>query len=197
MKFKVGDKVRVKKNLLLGEYYDEYRFVTDMLQYRGKIFEIVEVSDNYYRLKGCVHFKYGPRYFTDAMVEPVNETIVIYRKGAEVIALDKVTGKKAVAKCNPADKFDFNIGAKLAFERLTAPETPPAPKLLNTKVVVTKVFDKVASEILTVGKIYELKDGVFFGDGGITVSVDSTPFKNLEDLKHRAGFIFDFVELVE
>ena len=47
-----------------------------------------------------------------------NETIVIYRKYNEVIALDKRTGKKAIAKCSPEDTFDFNIGAKLAFDRL-------------------------------------------------------------------------------
>lgn len=47
-----------------------------------------------------------------------NECIVIYRKGQEVIALDKATGKKAIAKCSPEDEFDFNIGSKLAFERL-------------------------------------------------------------------------------
>lgn len=47
-----------------------------------------------------------------------NEAIVIYRKGREVIALDKATGNKAIAKCSPEDEFDFNIGSKLAFERL-------------------------------------------------------------------------------
>lgn len=44
--------------------------------------------------------------------------IVIYRKDNHVIAHNKVTGKKGIAKCNPEDTFDFNIGAKLAFERL-------------------------------------------------------------------------------
>ena len=53
-----------------------------------------------------------------------NESIVIYRKGQEVIALDKTTGKKAVAKCCPDDEFDFNTGAKLAFERLLGIEQP-------------------------------------------------------------------------
>ena len=47
------------------------------------------------------------------------ETIVIYRKGNETIALDKTTGKKAVAKCSPDDTYDFMTGAQLAFERLT------------------------------------------------------------------------------
>lgn len=52
-----------------------------------------------------------------------NECIVIYRKDMEVIALDKSTGKTGVAKCNPADKFDFMVGAKLAFDRLTGVTT--------------------------------------------------------------------------
>lgn len=50
------------------------------------------------------------------------ECIVIYRNGSETVALDKCTGKKAVATCSPDDTYDFNTGAKLAFERLTQPE---------------------------------------------------------------------------
>lgn len=56
--------------------------------------------------------------FRDDDLEPVNETIVIYSKEREVIALDKATEDKAIARCNPADEYDFRIGAKLAFERL-------------------------------------------------------------------------------
>ncbi len=52
-----------------------------------------------------------------------HESIVIYRKDNEVIALDKSAGEKAVAKCNPNDEFDFYTGAKLAFQRLIG-ETP-------------------------------------------------------------------------
>lgn len=48
-----------------------------------------------------------------------NETIVIYRKGNETIALDKRTGKISVAKCDEAeDAYDFRTGAKIAFKRL-------------------------------------------------------------------------------
>lgn len=57
-------------------------------------------------------------FFKEDDLEPVNETIVIYRKDREVIAVDKTTGYKAIARCNPADEYDFRIGAKLAFERL-------------------------------------------------------------------------------
>ena len=47
-----------------------------------------------------------------------SECIVVYRKDNEVIALDKSTGKRVIAKCSPRDAFDFEIGAKLAFARL-------------------------------------------------------------------------------
>ena len=49
--------------------------------------------------------------------EPKN-TIVIYQKDRDVVALDKVTGKKCYAHCHPDDKFDFTTGAKIAFGRL-------------------------------------------------------------------------------
>lgn len=44
--------------------------------------------------------------------------VIIYRNGQDVIALDKETGEKAVAKCHPNDEFDFAIGAQIAFGRL-------------------------------------------------------------------------------
>lgn len=54
----------------------------------------------------------------DLVRKAKQETIVIYRNDNKVVALDKTTGKKAEAKCNPADEFDFRTGAKLAFNRL-------------------------------------------------------------------------------
>lgn len=65
--------------------------------------------------------------FANSLI-PLNETIVIFRKDNKVIALDKRTGKKVEARCNPADEFDFYIGAKLAFQRLMS-ETEEFKKL--------------------------------------------------------------------
>lgn len=66
-----------------------------------------------------------------------DEIIVIHRKDNEVIAHNKITGKTALAKCSPEDKFDFGFGAKLALERLFAKET----KIVKQKSY--KVGDKV------------------------------------------------------
>ena len=114
MRFKAGDKVRVKK---FKERPIGLEIEGKMNHLMGKVVEIKSSTPwggyNVYDQKHHCEWIFGE---TD--LEPVNETIVIYRKDREVIAVDKVTGDKAIAKCSPEDTFDFNIGAKLAFDRL-------------------------------------------------------------------------------
>ncbi len=56
-----------------------------------------------------------------------------------MIALDKRTGEKAIAKCSPEDEFDFEVGAKLAFDRLLSKK----PKFkVGDKVIGTAEADK-------------------------------------------------------
>lgn len=131
MNFKVGDKVKIrawedmKKEFGLkpnGNIKCSLIFTTDMKHLCGRVATIRNMSGKEIKLDfenttGDINWNYS----TD-MIAPVNQTIVIYRKGAEVIALDKTTGNKAVAKCSPEDTFDFETGAKLAFERLYAPK---------------------------------------------------------------------------
>ena len=113
-KFKVGDKVRI----LDGSKIKNYRgsFADGMKHYIGETATISGVSER----EPIGYYLKGYSYIWDErgleLAKP--ETIVIYRKDNEVIALDKRTGKKAIAKCSTEDKFDFNIGAKLAFDRL-------------------------------------------------------------------------------
>ena len=114
MRFKEGDKVRVKK---FKERPIGWEIEGKMDHLMGKVVEIkISTPCGGYNV-------YDPKHhcewnFAEDDLEPVNETIVIYRKDREVIAVDKVTGDKAIAKCSPEDTFDFNVGAKLAFDRL-------------------------------------------------------------------------------
>lgn len=50
------------------------------------------------------------------VAEPTQEQITITRHGDKVVA--KFGEKVGVAKCNPEDEFNFEVGAKLALERL-------------------------------------------------------------------------------
>lgn len=119
-KFKVGDRVRVKDEAItinrnvLGKYGTVKRIMYNCCS--------VEL-DKFVGGHNCDGFTrdgYGWNCWEDMLdlVKHQNETIVIYRNDNKVVALDKTTGKKAEAKCNPADEFDFRTGAKLAFNRL-------------------------------------------------------------------------------
>lgn len=120
-KFKVGDRVKVKKNTVtlnirtLGECGTVKKLLTNN-SYSVEFDRFVGGHD----CKGFAKYGYGWNCAEDALdlVKHQNETIVIYRNDNKVVALDKSTGEKAEAKCNPADEFDFRTGAKLAFNRL-------------------------------------------------------------------------------
>lgn len=114
-KFKVGDKVRI----LDGSKIKNYTGGWVMSDRVGKIGTIRAVNTDYH--DGRVSYlleEFYCRYDERGLelVEP--EKIIIYRNGAEVIAKNIFTGKTGVAKCSPEDEFNFEIGAKLALERL-------------------------------------------------------------------------------
>lgn len=127
-KFKVGDRVKVKKDI-----------VTLNRRTVGKCGTVKELlTDNYCSVEfdefvgghdcnGFAKEGHGWNHAEDALdlVKTQNETIVIYRNDNKVVALDKSTGEKAEANCNPADEFDFRTGAKLAFNRLMGEDAKP------------------------------------------------------------------------
>lgn len=84
------------------------------------------------------------------------ECIVIYRKGSETVALDKTTGKKAVAKCSPEDKYDFYTGAQLAFERLTKPAVTEVKRAAKEGEYIKIV---AAEQVPTTNGVPEYKNG--------------------------------------
>ena len=117
-KFKVGDKVRILDGSKIENYAGGWN--PNMGRYVGEVYKVANVA-HYNSLSNMYKYELeGVGYVGDErwLERCGNETIVIYRKDNDVIALDKRTGKKAIAKCSPEDTFDFNVGAKLAFDRL-------------------------------------------------------------------------------
>lgn len=122
-KFHVGDVVKPNKKA------DENYIITTTSVVREAI--VTELRDYTMEIKiikgSCsvgVVFTVEEKCF-DLVRKAKQETIVIYRKDNKVVALDKSTGEKAEAKCNPADEFDFRTGAKLAFNRLMGEDVKP------------------------------------------------------------------------
>ena len=119
----------VKRKFKVGE-----RYKCGMILDDGAVIEITEINGDFVSYKDVVRKTTGRKVFEIGSIFSDNlekvgkvesETIVIYRKDNKVIALDKSTGEKAEAKCNPADEFDFRTGAKLAFNRLMGEVVKP------------------------------------------------------------------------
>ena len=69
MRYKVGDKVKVKSDLKENTSYGGKIFVRDMAVYRGKNVEISKVHDDAY----CIKESDREWFWTDKMFEPVEE----------------------------------------------------------------------------------------------------------------------------
>ena len=182
-KYKVGDRVRVKKFESRPIYWNTNGLMDHLM---GQVVEI----------RGICHYgSYEIRdgkyawHLKERDIEPINESVVIYRKGAEVIATDKCSGKTAKAKCAPDDTFDFETGARLAFDRLmgeTKPKTEQKTKWYTGQIVCVKSLDNN----YTVGKVYQVNDGKLIDDAGVT-----RPFyKRLSSPTSYNGCVWEFIK---
>jgi len=71
MKYKEGDKVRIKTNLIPDKRYGGNTFVSEMLEFTGKDTIVNIVSGNKYYLE--IDKEKGYWCWTDEMLEPVSE----------------------------------------------------------------------------------------------------------------------------
>lgn len=168
-KHKVGDKVRVRKDLVVGnEYYMEDAkwyacFIAAMSHLRGQIVTIQECANN-----GRYCIEESGWYWTDEMFEPVNnEKIVITTDGKETFAKlyrgdELVTAATAV--CCEEDEFNFNEGAKIAFERLCEAVSPKFN--VGDYAIVTKQFDCHCFKIGTVVRVVSFCNGQYMCEDG-------------------------------
>ena len=112
MKYKVGDKVRVREDLIVGKIYGDDKFLINMKKYSGKTMTVSKiVKEGKYKLKEDT----GHWNWTDEMLEDA-EGINIFVDGNKVIA--KKGDKVGIARCSPEDEFDIFTGVRLAIDRL-------------------------------------------------------------------------------
>lgn len=159
-KYKVGDKVRVRKDLGSGKDYGCNNTTTNMIQLRGQVVTITKcISDGRNSQYHIAEDKRG-FFWTNEMFEPIQpEEITITRYGDKVVA--KYGKKVGVAKCSPDDTFDFAVGAKLAFSRLMGeledkPEPKPEQKFKEGEFV--KVIGNISPmHFFPIGSIVSIK----------------------------------------
>lgn len=166
MKYKVGDKVRIVSKWGKGCCQNSYG---KMDKWLGKVMTIrTAYGDCTYGMKEDVGENGGLNWlWNENMIEGLasEKKIVITSDGDKTLAMlydGKNVVKTATAKCSPDDKFDFETGARIAFDRLWGnEEKEEKPKFFNGKAVCVKPYYR-----FTVGKIYEFAGGQCFDDDG-------------------------------
>lgn len=156
MKYKVGDKVRIVSKWGKGCYQNKKGRMDKWL---GKVMTVRDVGITLYRMVEDIgDNERGGWVWTENCIAGLacENKIVITTDGTETLARlydgNKVI-KTATAKCSPDDKFSFETGAKIAFERLLD-HAEKEPKYFNGKAVC------VHRELgFTAGKIYEFVNG--------------------------------------
>ena len=162
MKYKVGDKVRIVSEWGKGCWQN---LNGEMDKWLGKVMTVRCVGATTYRMvEDTEDNDWGGWVWKENCIAgfACENKIVITSDGEKTLARlydrDKVI-KTATAKCSHDDKFSFETGAKIAFERLFDGEEKEEPKLFNGKVVCVNEYIG-----FTVGKIYEFVDGQCLDD---------------------------------
>lgn len=123
---------------------------------------------------GDVRFENLNSKYFDLYTKDQPTKIVITTDGKTTTAKmyrDKTLVKVETTKCHPDDRFDFMVGARVAFDRLVG-EKKEEPKYYNGKVVC--VDNRGFDGIYTTGKIYQFVDGVLtYDDGDTTTRMES------------------------
>lgn len=193
-KFKIGDKVKTHSKR--GRGVNGVAYVSSMEEYSVVIARVVDINgtnDNgiekwFYRLENT------PFYWHESLLEAVNENKVVITTDGTTTRAALYDGHKLIreakAICSKEDVFDFETGAKIAFERLTAKpavKTKPKKELkpLNTKVFIIDGYDDFKS-----GHIYEIKDGKIIDNDGWKFPLDGI-FYNMNDVHEYFNGSYD------
>lgn len=147
-----------------------------------------------YDLIGAVKVTPTPRQTAKRAPQPV---IVITSDGVTTTAtrrIGKTIQATATAKCNPGDTFDFDEGARIAFERLCGrdpfpekPERTEKPETYNGRMLC------VESPFAwwTVGKIYDVVNGrITADDGDVYPPRRQAPYRDAVDARHAGAARF-------
>lgn len=123
MKYKVGDRVKIRDDLQVGDVYNGIHFTSNMLRYRGKVLAVGYVGCNWYIMEGTAYL------FSEGMIEGLaddnkkgNEEekkmkdfkIIDYKVyDNKVIIVEFDDGTKEKAICCDTDSFDFERGVEV------------------------------------------------------------------------------------
>lgn len=144
-----------------------------------------------YDMIGGVKITPTPQETKKRAQQPV---IVITSDGVTTTAtrrIGKTIQVTATAQCSPDDSFDFDEGARIAFERLCGrdpfperPESTATPEAYNGRMICVES----PYPWWTVGKIYDVVDGrITANDGDVYPPRSRAPYRDAEDARHAGA----------
>ena len=186
MKFKVGDKVRIREDLVVGRTYGgitNYSFLSETDGHLG-VQTITHITNSgNYRLNKATFI------YSEEMLKPVEESesekLVIYRNGNKTIAKyykgDKVV--TASATCCSCDNYDFKNGVTLTTESVFNKMEEEEVGYSQVKCVGYRTTDNFN---FTIDKKYKIYDnGRIIDDSGFV-------FRNTKTKKDMLDFLSEF-----
>ena len=114
MKFKVGDKVRVRKDLEVDKRYGSHVFVDGMQNYRGKVMEVESIWNDEYYLKETVQ----DWAFTDEMLEPIEDPLVKKIEERNNKPVKMISDENLLNDNDPIKPVHYKTGDKDLFDEL-------------------------------------------------------------------------------
>lgn len=112
-----------------------------------------------------------------------------------------------IAECHPEDTFDFDIGVKVALERLLPEkktekvEEPKKPenKGYNGKVICVKDDNGDGDNTFLKGRVYEVVNGKILDEQNYLRPISDNKLNSLNDLKNEyyKWWVFKFIPYVE
>lgn len=200
MDFKVGDRVRIK----IGAVDMHSMHVEEMRQFEGRLATVIRISADTRNCKVSVN-GYGECWwwnscalepaFSSAPVAKPTWRIII--EGDENISCAKyIAGKKVIkevyAKRYYKDKHDPAMAARALMEKMfSEAKEPEKPKYFTGRVVCVECHERLA---LTVGKIYEVKNGEIDCD---EKHMGIFKVTSVENLNSRCKNVVKFIEIKE
>lgn len=101
MKFKVGDRVRIRTDLKICEKYGSQYFVRNMNQHKGEIAIITRVFDDYYFIN------LDSFNWTDEMLKPFDADLTISQLQSEIDKLSNKVQKEYSNVISNRDKVNY------------------------------------------------------------------------------------------
>lgn len=127
MKYSIGDKVKIRKDLNVDTYYGVDNVTKEMTKYLGKRTEIKEIKEvKLFFREYKLDIDNEEYYWTDEMLEPVNKNvsdghIQYILNGDKTIVIEHYTDekgnykyRKGIARRNPIDPYSKAIGLIMA-----------------------------------------------------------------------------------